>query len=340
MYDKSLEQLIDAVIADGVITDQERKVVYKKAATLGIDQDEIEVYLEGRLQQHLSIPKQSTNKHGNVKVCPNCGALWISGTTKCKECGYILSNVSANSSAILLDERLKRASGARAKAHVISSFPIPHSREDLIEFLTSLEPKTKGMVSSEGEKSIRKAYIEKFNECLNKATILYPEDRIISSFVAGIKRQKTTKKVLIMMITAIIIALVGYILYYAVSYYNEQNTNLQNAKTEFINQVNSYNKELIDQIDALPTPNKNNFKECIKLFTSIRWSKSIEWDTQKWGEETIPIDVGKINFSFRQKQIAYATQIGQAMKDAGIKDIPFEYLDPALYYNTIGYEDF
>lgn len=42
MYDKSLEQLIDAVIADGVITDQERKVVYKKAATLGIDQDQDE----------------------------------------------------------------------------------------------------------------------------------------------------------------------------------------------------------------------------------------------------------------------------------------------------------
>ena len=49
MYDQSLEQLIDAVIADGVITDQERRVVYKKAASLGIDQDEIEVYLEGRL---------------------------------------------------------------------------------------------------------------------------------------------------------------------------------------------------------------------------------------------------------------------------------------------------
>lgn len=32
MYEQSLEQLIDAVIADGEITDQERNVAYKKAA--------------------------------------------------------------------------------------------------------------------------------------------------------------------------------------------------------------------------------------------------------------------------------------------------------------------
>ena len=51
MYSKDLEQLIDAALADGIITDKERAVIKKRAEKEGIDLDEIDVYLDGRLAQ-------------------------------------------------------------------------------------------------------------------------------------------------------------------------------------------------------------------------------------------------------------------------------------------------
>jgi len=55
MYSKQLEQLIQSVIADGVITEKERAVLHKKAAAEGIDQDEIDVYVDGLIRDETSI---------------------------------------------------------------------------------------------------------------------------------------------------------------------------------------------------------------------------------------------------------------------------------------------
>ena len=49
MYSESLEQLIQSVIADGVISEKERAVLHKKAVAEGVDEDEIDVYVDGLL---------------------------------------------------------------------------------------------------------------------------------------------------------------------------------------------------------------------------------------------------------------------------------------------------
>ena len=53
-----LDKLIEAVIADGVITDKERSVIIKKATAAGYDADEVEILLDGKLAEKLlqSIP--------------------------------------------------------------------------------------------------------------------------------------------------------------------------------------------------------------------------------------------------------------------------------------------
>ena len=51
MYSEQIEQLIKSVIADGVITEKERAVLHKRAAAEGIDEDEIDVYVDGLLTQ-------------------------------------------------------------------------------------------------------------------------------------------------------------------------------------------------------------------------------------------------------------------------------------------------
>ena len=54
-----IEKLIDLAIADGQITEKERNVILKKAAELGVDADEVEMVLDGKLHQlEASKPKQ------------------------------------------------------------------------------------------------------------------------------------------------------------------------------------------------------------------------------------------------------------------------------------------
>ena len=65
-----IENLINMALADGEVTEKERAVILRKAESLGIDKDEIEMILDGKLHQlEASKPKQK-EKVGNVKTCP------------------------------------------------------------------------------------------------------------------------------------------------------------------------------------------------------------------------------------------------------------------------------
>lgn len=49
MYDEQIEHLISAALADGVLTEKEKQILFKKAQSLGIDLDEFEMVLDARL---------------------------------------------------------------------------------------------------------------------------------------------------------------------------------------------------------------------------------------------------------------------------------------------------
>lgn len=59
MYNEKLEALISAALADGVLTEKEKQVLFKKAEAMGIDLDEFEMVLEGRLAK---CQKEKTEK--------------------------------------------------------------------------------------------------------------------------------------------------------------------------------------------------------------------------------------------------------------------------------------
>lgn len=51
MYSEQLESLIQSIIADGIITDKELEVLHKKAEAEGVDIDELDVYVDGLINQ-------------------------------------------------------------------------------------------------------------------------------------------------------------------------------------------------------------------------------------------------------------------------------------------------
>lgn len=291
MYDQSLEQLIDAVIADGVITEQERKVVYKKAAALGIDQDEIEVYLEGKLDALKKNEKPQSGKHGVVKTCPNCGATVESGAARCKECGFAFTGIEANSSAKELDRRLQAIKGTDdddniKRANVISSFPIPSSREDLIEFMAALEPKALSGIPLKKNK-IDKAYYEKYVECINKAELTLPDEKVGQIHSSRLKGYNKKYHVLYTIVILAIILIGGGAIYTsnkAIQAREEQAASLlaeyEEWKKESMAEIEEYADQLNEQLDAIPTPTAKNWEKCGAMWNKVSWSK--KWDNKKY----------------------------------------------------------
>lgn len=180
MYNKELEELIDAALEDGVLTEKEKQVLFKRAQSMGIDLDEFEMVLDARLvklqkeekaKAQAAAPK--SDKYGDVKKCPACGAMIESFTARCPSCGHEFSNIAANSSIQKLFEMLNKVEAeskddpktilgsvgrtygqmfspftggdkdTRKKKTIIQNFPIPTTKDDILEFLTLAVPLAK-----------------------------------------------------------------------------------------------------------------------------------------------------------------------------------------------------
>lgn len=208
MFSKELEEVIEAALADGVLTDKERAVLHKRAQAEGVDPDELDIVIDGRLAKmkrqedwlRPAPPKEATNqKYGNVLKCPSCGAQVVGGSAVCPECGYAFSNVGANSSYEKLSAKLEAIEVAyrdkksisipfygvsnkvKEMANVIRMFPIPNTRADLLEFLASMSAQISSMKEGPSmqvfeDQMMRKAYEAKYKECVNKAKISFAND--------------------------------------------------------------------------------------------------------------------------------------------------------------------
>ena len=120
MLTPELEQLIKYALEDGVLTDKERSVLMRKAQEAGADLDEFEMILDAKLHEVQKAaaavaPKSNSNKHGEVRKCPACGAMVSALSTRCSECGFEFNNVEANKSANTLFEKLQALEMEKAR---------------------------------------------------------------------------------------------------------------------------------------------------------------------------------------------------------------------------------
>ena len=180
MYNEQIENLINLALADGELTEKEKQILFKKAEIEGIDLDEFEMVLDAKLFEKKqtikaaspSVAAPKSDKFGDVKKCPACGAIAQSFQTKCSDCSHEFSNIGANVSIGKLFEMLNACENERkdegmsigsavggmfAKAYglgggdkiiekkksIISGFPIPNTKDDILEFLSTAIPNAK-----------------------------------------------------------------------------------------------------------------------------------------------------------------------------------------------------
>lgn len=246
MYSEELEMLIDAATVDGELSAKKRMILYKRAQEEGVDLDEFEMILDARIakakkaSQPAAAPAApQSNKVGEMKKCPACGAIYVAGTAVCPECGYAFTGIGTVRSAeklynLLLQfnnenkvktddnsgDSFKSSLGkgmlkmygmsgdggagdiARRKMDLIQNFPVPNNREDLIEFLTAIQPKADptapkkgmtgvnvpgiGLVNSliNQHENLGYAYWVLYSNCINKARVSFANDPDFQSFFA------------------------------------------------------------------------------------------------------------------------------------------------------------
>ena len=148
MLSPELNGLIDAALTDGVLSDQERAVIKKRALLEGYDPDEVDIYINSRLQQ-MQIEAQGAV--AKVRKCPACNAIISYMQTRCPQCGTEIANVGATKSVqklsdmineITATELIKDKRQERIK-NAIKSFPVPTTKEDIMEFLFMAAPNAK-----------------------------------------------------------------------------------------------------------------------------------------------------------------------------------------------------
>ena len=161
MFSPELENLIQATLEDGILEVKEKAALIKRAQAEGVDIAELEIYINSILQKR----KREADKEKNAKMeqiaqkkkkalrtCPNCGASLPVMAISCPKCGFELSDQKAVSSVQTLADKIQKISiGLRdVKAYdengkdiiyqdiinTISMFPVPNTKQDIIEFLT------------------------------------------------------------------------------------------------------------------------------------------------------------------------------------------------------------
>ena len=173
MFSKELENLIHATLEDGVLEEYEKAALVKRAQSEGADLTELEIYINSLLQKRareLENVKNTERKNAEKekreafgRKCPNCGAQVPPLTVKC-ECGYEFTNNNQVSSVQIFANKIEQIQSQTVKGDdnlmdfeytkafkekqdriisVIQLFPVPNTKEDIIEFLALSIPNAK-----------------------------------------------------------------------------------------------------------------------------------------------------------------------------------------------------
>ncbi len=168
MFSKELEDLIKASLEDGILEDYEKAALMKRAQAEGVDLAELEIYINSIMQKRKREYAQSKDaeqalidqkkKEAFGRVCPNCGKQLPPMTLKC-DCGYEVTSKNKSSSVQILYDKIEKILSAPFKSELdsnerdseqkerdnqvlelINMFPVPNTKEDIIEFLALAAP--------------------------------------------------------------------------------------------------------------------------------------------------------------------------------------------------------
>lgn len=85
---------------------------------------------------------------GTIRKCPNCGAELPGMVAVCPQCGHEISGVGANVSVREFFDNYQKEHDDRRKLDMINNYPIPNTKEDLLEFALLASQQVKAELSA------------------------------------------------------------------------------------------------------------------------------------------------------------------------------------------------
>lgn len=204
MFSKDLQELIDAAVADGIITEKERETLHKRAQAEGVDVDELDMIIDARLV------KLNHSGEGEAKIPgvpkKESAAKELSRLLREAQEKYErrLSNVDDSwydGLATEVEETQIRYERDETIGTIIRNFHVPNDRDDVLDFLllckksymaradTAISRKEIGWTTdNRSMDTADMAYIEKGMELIGRAKAYYPQDSAIMTVVSEMEK--------------------------------------------------------------------------------------------------------------------------------------------------------
>lgn len=142
--------------------------------------------------------QRKTVFEGNIHKCPNCGEVLNSFTSNCPSCGYEIRGATNSAAVQEFAVKLTSAESRQEKIAIIRNFPIPNTKEDILEFMILASTN----IGDNLEKDISAAWQSKTEQAYQKAQIIFQDEKefsriqnIYSQVCVKLTKQKKVEKV-------------------------------------------------------------------------------------------------------------------------------------------------
>lgn len=232
MFSEELNKLIEASLVDGVITDQERAVIRKRALLEGVDPDEVDLMLDAEIQK---IRQKQQAAVAKVKKCPACGEIIPALTGVCPSCGHVINVKSKDNN-------------------------------ELMDLMDAMENELKELKSDDFDYEKHLAEIDSLRR---KAKTLYGDNKKVQFLLAEIdaelerykagKKQRGKRNTIILVGVVVFFIIIGFLTY-------------NNSVTGPVSEARALHKELCAQIDSLGQPSAEKYEEQKFGLLKIVWT--------------------------------------------------------------------
>lgn len=161
---EELQALIQQYLTDGVLTEKERQVILKKAESMGLDHDEIDLYLDAEVQK-IDQATDAAVRRQKGKQCPHCGAYVPQMTDKCPECGQYITPEATKELEEIIDNLEEALINMKSREDFNKNKAIVERYERKAKMYYSNHPKIKTLLAEIDEE---KADVEKKVKALSR----------------------------------------------------------------------------------------------------------------------------------------------------------------------------
>lgn len=224
MNTQDIVNLIDVALIDGKLDEAERKMLYQKAKSIGIDSAALASMIESR-QRTLAVQGLVRPP---LKKCPSCQAVIEKEMMlTCEYCGGSLSSTLSSQKVDEFHSRIMKISSDR-RHEMIKSFPLPTEKNEIVAFLSlstplALEayqflPDVLPLIGQDEQHRIleRRAWLSKTHSLVGNSRVVYAGDLSMQAILDGYagqveksRQQQRRKRLATSFVALLVLAMVS-----------------------------------------------------------------------------------------------------------------------------------